>query len=69
MILYSFLIEVTSLNTTGELTDQYGNPGFIEVTIIKDTKVNAIDYRYSNFIIAEGPVGDRKMCLVELMFS
>ena len=53
MILYSFVTEVTSVNTTGVLPNQNGNSGFIEVTNLTDTEMNVIELRYSNFIRTE----------------
>ena len=46
IILYSFLTEVTTPNTTGVLADQNGNMDFIEVTIIKDTETYVVELRW-----------------------
>ena len=38
----------------GVLTNQNGNPGYIEVMIIKDTEIYVIELRYSNFMNTAG---------------
>ena len=35
---------MTSLDTAGVLTNEDGNPGYIEVATIKDTEMNVIDF-------------------------